>query len=325
MSIFLLSSLFLILVALGFMFGVDIFSGPAKNHEAVFRAQSLRLKNDVEALFNTPTPRSVYHPEGLNAASAYIQKEWEKLGLAVEKQSFNAEGTEVHNLIVRLGPAEGERWVVGAHYDVCSEDAAQNRGADDNASAVAVLLELSRLLVEQKIQVLRPIELVAYTTEEPPFFATKLMGSYVHAESLFKAKAKVKGMLSLEMLGYFSDEKGSQEYPSPLLRPFYPSTGNFLMIAGDLKAASLSRHLKKAFKKYGNIPTYSLNAPDVIPGIQFSDHRNYSPFGYPSAMLTDTAFYRNKNYHQVTDTPETLNYEKMADITQSLSYFLSRE
>jgi len=307
------------------MFGVSTKPRLGSQVDEAFKAQSERLKQDVLALYSTPQPRSIYYPESLNAASNYIQKEWEKLGLAVEKQSFEAQGVDVHNLIVRLGPKDGERWVVGAHYDSCSEDGVENRGADDNASAVAVLLEISRLIVESKIQLKRPLELVAYTTEEPPFFATKMMGSYVHAESLSRASVKVKGMLSLEMLGYFSEEKNSQEFPFAFLKAFYPSTGNFLMIAGDMKSSFLARNLKRSLHQYGTIPSYTLNSPDIIRGIQFSDHRNYPPFGYSSVMLTDTAFYRNKNYHQTTDTPDTLNYEKMADISQSLSSFLSRE
>ncbi len=323
--IFSFAALFVLAALLCFMFGVSTKPRLATQKEETPKAQSERLKQDVLALYSTPQPRSIYHPESLNIASNYIQQEWEKLGLTVEKQEFEAQGVDVRNLIVRLGPQEGERWVVGAHYDSCSEDGVENRGADDNASAVAVLLEVSRLIVENKIELKRPLELVAYTTEEPPFFATKMMGSYVHAESLSKTNTKVKGMLSLEMLGYFSEEKNSQEFPFSFLKAFYPSTGNFLMIAGDLKSAFLARSLRRALHQYGSIPSYTLSSPDLIEGIQFSDHRNYSPFGYTSLMLTDTAFYRNKNYHQVTDTPDTLNYEKMADISQSLTKFLSQQ
>lgn len=320
-----LSFLFVLVALLCFMFGVSAKPRLGTDKDVTLKAQSERLKQDVLALYSTPQPRSIYYPESLNAASKYIQQEWEKLGLSVEKQSFEAQGVDVHNLIVRLGPIEGERWVVGAHYDACSEEGVENRGADDNASAVAVLLEISRLIIENKIELKRPLELVAYTTEEPPFFGTKMMGSYVHAESLSKQKAKVKGMLSLEMLGYFSEEKNSQEFPFSFLKAFYPSTGNFLMIAGDIKSSFLARSLKRSLHQYGSIPSYTLNSPDLIRGIQFSDHRNYPPFGYTSVMLTDTAFYRNKNYHQTTDTPDTLNYDKMADISQSLAKFLSRE
>ncbi len=307
------------------VFGKDFIPSFFKKADFSVSAQSLRLKKDVQALVSTAQPRSVQNLKSLNQAASYIQKEWEKLGLHVYRQTYQAGGQELTNLRVVLGPTRGERWVIGAHYDVCTEDHPLNPGADDNASGVAVLLELSRLIVENKISLRRPLELVAFSSEEPPHFATPQMGSYIHAESLKKAKVAVKGMLSLEMLGYFTDSPGSQEFPFGFLRYIYPDRGNFLMVAGDLKSFALSRKVRKAFRRTVDLPTHSLNAPDVIRGIQFSDHRNYAAFGFRAVMLTDTAFYRNKNYHRSTDTWETLNFEKMAEAARALAYFTQHE
>lgn len=319
-------SLIIILSAILYLvFGKDFIPSLYGKKEFAAVPQAERIRKDLLALYSTPKPRSVHNLESLNLAATYIEDEWKKLGLSVERQEYRAEQYPVHNLIVRLGPTEGPRWVIGAHYDVCEEEMLENRGADDNASGVAVLLELSRLVVENKIELKRPLELVAYSTEEPPFFGKKEMGSYVHAESLSKANIEVKGMLSLEMLGYYSQAPGSQDFPFAFLKAFYPSVGNFLMVAGDLKSFALSRRIRRAFRKTVDLPTRSINAPDVIRGIQFSDHRNYSLFGYRAAMLTDTAFYRNKNYHRPTDVPENLNYPAMAEIAKALAFFVAEE
>jgi len=286
-------------------------------------AKPERLESDVRTLFGTPQPRSVLHMESLEIAAAHIKSEWQKLGLEVIEQKFSVEGVEYKNLIVSLGPKEGKRLVIGAHYDVCEEENTNARGADDNASGVAGLLELTRMLVESKVELKQRLDLVAYTLEEPPHFATQNMGSAIHAKSLKDAKAEVIGMISLEMIGYFSDAPNSQEYPIAQLKYFYPSVGNFVIVAGNIPSFSWNKKIKRAFQRFSKVEAHSISAPDFVRGIQFSDNLNYTALGYSAVMITDSAFYRNHNYHQVTDTPETLDYKRMAEVVNGVYGFLS--
>ncbi len=304
-------------VLLYVVFGHDFFGVPEAKTLPV-QASRTNLKADVSALFNTPEPRSVLHLKSLNLAADHIKTEWEKLGLTVTEQMFHVGGDEFKNLIVSFGPAKGKRYVIGAHYDVCEEEASNARGADDNASGVASLLELSRLLVKSKVTLTHRLDLIAWTLEEPPHYATPNMGSAVHAKFLKGANIEVGGMISLEMLGYYSDKPESQEFPFAFLKYFYPSVGNFIMVAGNIPSFGWNQKIKEAFQRYSKVPIASISAPAFIRGIQFSDHRNYGAEGFHSTMLTDTAFYRNHNYHQSTDTPNTLNYEKMAEIVNGL-------
>ncbi|MFN0124406.1 MAG: M28 family peptidase [Blastocatellia bacterium] len=163
-----------------------------------------------------------------------------------------------------------------------------------------------------------PVELVAYTLEEPPFFRGELMGSAVHARALRERGARVRAMISLEMIGCFSDTPASQEFPNPALRLLYPSVGNFIAVAGDFRQIGLVREMKGAMRRAGAIPVYSINAPGWLPGIDFSDHLNYWNAGYPAVMVTDTSFYRNKNYHTPQDTADKLDYNRMAGVVQAV-------
>ncbi len=185
-------------------------------------------------------------------------------------------------------------------------------GADDNASGIAGMLELARLVNENPA--FHNVNFVAFALEEPPFFRTRNMGSYVFAESLYNKGIKVKGMVSLEMIGYYSDKKGSQFYPLPIFRWIYPNVGNYIAFVGNLRSGSFTRRFKKIFKNCSSMPCESLNSVSIIPGIDFSDHLSFWHFDYPAFMITDTAFYRNPNYHNLGDTSETLDYEKTAEL-----------
>jgi hypothetical protein len=149
--------------------------------------------------------------------------------------------------------------------------------------------------------------------EEPPFFRSNNMGSAVYAKSLSESGAEVKLMIALEMIGYFSDEQGSQDYPSPLLGLYYPSAGNFIAIVDQMWSVQAQR-MKKSMARATELPVCSINAPGFIPGIDFSDHINFWHNGYPAVMVTDTAFYRNHAYHTNDDRAERLNYKKMAQV-----------
>ena len=271
-----------------------------------------KLREYVNKLSEELVPRDAAHPENMARTADYIRDQLELFVKRVEDQPYMVDGMKVRNVRAFLGPETEKRIVVGAHYDV----AGPYPGADDNASGVAGLLELARLLAEENLTV--QVELVSYPLEEPPYFYTKKMGSYIHAKSLKDEGVKVRAMIALEMIGYFSDDEGSQAYPLILLKPFYPSKGNFIAVVGKLFQTSIVRKIKKAMKNAGPLPVESINAPKLVPGIAFSDHLNYWRNGYPAVMITDTAMYRNPNYHTASDRAGTLDYEKMAQVVDGV-------
>jgi hypothetical protein len=264
------------------------------------------LRIHVRTLSEKLSPRDESHPQNLDLVAEYIRQEFEKTSGRVTEQPFSVRGETYKNIIVQFGPETGERVVVGAHYDT----AGPRPGADDNASGVAGLIELAKLLNRQTIPLC--IELVAYTLEEPPNFRTPEMGSAVLAASLKREGVRVRAMFSLEMIGYFDDTADSQSYPSPLLSSFYPSRGNFIAVVGNLGEGLLVRRIKGAMIRASTLPVRSINAPAMISGIDFSDHLNYWNQGYPAVMITDTAFYRNHAYHSSEDTASKLDYRRMA-------------
>lgn len=274
-----------------------------------------RLKSHVRILSENFTPRNYQYPENLNATALYIQKEFEAMGLVVTEQRYLLNGNEYKNLVISLGPENGSKIIIGAHYDA----AGPYPGADDNASGIAGLIELARILSQQSLQ--KNITLVAYTLEEPPIYASSGMGSYVHAKSEFEKDQDIDLMISLEMIGYFSEKKGSQTFPLKLLNLFYPTKGNYIVIVDQL-ASTRAREVKKGMAKAMSIPVHSINAPKSIPGIDFSDHRSYWNFGYDAIMISDTSFYRNSAYHTQRDTYERLDYKKMAEVVNGLGNYL---
>jgi len=271
-----------------------------------------RLQRDVETLSMKFAPRNASHPERLDAVADYIREQLVAAGGRVDDQDVPADGRTYRNVIARFGPDGGERLVVGAHYDT----AGSTPGADDNASGVAGLLEIARLLGAAPPATC--VELVAYTLEEPPHFRTPRMGSAVHASALKAQGVEVRAMIALEMIGYFTDAEGSQGSPAPLLGLLYPSQGNFVAVVGNIGTGLLVRRIKGAMQATTELPVHSLNAPGALPGVDFSDHLNYWKAGYPAVMVTDTAFYRNANYHTVRDTAETLDYGRMAQVVQGV-------
>ncbi|MDH5232762.1 MAG: M28 family peptidase [Gammaproteobacteria bacterium] len=276
------------------------------------------LKKVVTELSVNIGARNFDQSEGLEKASRYIVGEFEKQGHKVVLQKYVIEEIdEVENIIVSLGPKDAERIVVGAHYDTYRDQP----GADDNASGVAGLLALAGFLKKHESNLKRRIDFVAYTLEEPPFFRSEFMGSYIHAKSLKDNNIDVLGMISLEMIGYYSNKENSQEYPLGLMKIMYPTTGDFIGVVSNVS----SNGLKSQFAEYlavSSIPVETLSAPSWLVGVDFSDHLNYWQFGYDAIMVTDTAFYRNANYHQKTDIIETLNFKLMAEVIRGVSYGL---
>jgi len=269
----------------------------------------IRLRNHVETLAVQYAPRNYTERQKLNACADYIHNHFQRTGGRVSEQLFSVEaGSEYRNVIVSYGPTNGARIVVGAHYDASG----QTPGADDNASGVAGLIELAHLLGRTELN--QRVDLVAYSLEEPPFFATDDMGSAHHARSMHDAGVDVDAMICLEMIGFFSDEKNSQRFPSFLIRMLYPNRGNYIAVIGSWGDRQLIRRVKKSMKGATDLPVYSMSAPKGFPGLDLSDHRNYWQHNYTAVMITDTAFYRNNHYHQRSDTPDTLDYDRMAQV-----------
>jgi hypothetical protein len=282
-------------------------------------SSSPRVRAHVEHLAGSLGERHVLRPRALDAARDYIVRVWEDQGHRVERQSYVAHGVPVANLEVTLPARErtGEVIVVGAHYD----SAPGTPGADDNASGVAALLELSRLLAG--LEARRTLRLVAFVNEEPPFFMTGEMGSSVYARRVKERGEDIHLMLSLEMLGYYSDEPGSQRYP-PLFRHFYPDRGHFIGLVSNLASRRRLGELARAFREASDFPCEHTATFGWVPGIWFSDHVSFWQLGYPAAMVTDTAYYRNPHYHQASDTPDKLDYERLAAVTSGLAGALER-
>jgi Zn-dependent M28 family amino/carboxypeptidase len=270
------------------------------------------LKAHVRFFTDLKPARNWLNTESLNKAADYIAAHFDKTLGNSERQWFEVEGKRYQNVICRFGPQEGPRFVIGAHYDVEGD----SPGADDNASAVAGLLEIARLLSLHEGKLPHPVELVAYTLEEPPYFTTESMGSLYHASQLKENNIPVKLMISLEMIGYFTDQPNSQQYPDPSLLQVYPSIGNFIGVIGKIGQESAVREVTRLMKEKCDIGVESINAPVEMPGIANSDHRNYWRMGYDAVMIDDTSFYRNPNYHTNYDTMDTLDFEKMAEVVK---------
>jgi Zn-dependent M28 family amino/carboxypeptidase len=201
--------------------------------------------------------------------------------------------------------------VIGAHYD----SVAGTAGANDNASGVAALLELGRLLKKTKPE--RTVRLVAFVNEEPPWFQTEEMGSLVYARRAKKRGERIVAMLALETIGCYSDLPKSQHYPAPF-NMFYPDTGNFIAFVGNLRSRSLLRRAIGTFRATTPFPSEGVAAPESISGIGWSDHWSFWQEGYPALMVTDTAPFRYLHYHESEDTPEKLDYERMARVVTGL-------
>jgi Zn-dependent M28 family amino/carboxypeptidase len=277
----------------------------------VERANASLLRRHVEFLTQEAAPRDSDHPESLDRAAAYIRREFEQSSARVADQAWQVRGRDYRNVIASFGPADGPLGpilIVGAHYDAFGDFGA-NPGADDNASGTAGLLELARLLAAHPPG--HRVDLVAYANEEPPFFGSPWMGSAVHARSL--ARQDVRGMICLEMIGYFTAE---QPWPSAVLRLLYPRRGDFIAVVGRWADRDLTRSVKRAMRgaeSVGGVPVHSFTGPRSA-GIDASDQLSYWDAGIPAVMITDTSFLRNPNYHNPGDTADTLDYERMAGV-----------
>jgi len=274
------------------------YAGPLPPLSGEGRALSLRLRLHVAAL------AAAERNTDLETPARYIEAAFSRLGFEPQSQYFESGGRKVRNIEIGSGSI-----IVGAHYDTVPG----SPGADDNASGVAVLIELAAMKL--------PVRFVAFANEEMPYFLGPEMGSWTWASRARERGDTVFAMFSLEMLGYYSDAPGSQVYPFPLSF-FYPDRADFIAFVGDLGARGLVHRAIKSFRRNAQFPSHGVAAPGFIPGVSWSDHWSFRRHGFPAIMITDTAFYRYPHYHLPTDTPEKLDYERMARVTLGLAEML---
>lgn len=314
---------------------MSTYKGPLPELTAEERLLSSRLFNHVTVLAGDIGARSLTDaPDGLAKAAAYIDYVLRDYEYSPEREefrvrTFNSNRREITETGISLPRVEhttcniiaevaGDRKaseivVVGAHYDGVYNCPAAN----DNGSGVAALLELAKLM--RRSSPARSLRFVAFTNEEPPFFRTDKMGSFVYAKGCKERNERIVAMICLETIGFYSSEANSQKYPHALLGTCFPSTGNFVSFVSNLKSARLLRRALKAFRKSVKFPSEGVSLPTAIRGVDFSDQFNFWKFGYPALMVTDTAFLRYPHYHEAEDTPDKLDYGMLARVVTGLA------
>jgi hypothetical protein len=274
-----------------------------------------RLQEHVRAVASRP--HNVSHPHELEQAALYLEGTLAGMGYQVDRQPFRADSAEVRNIEVAVEPAASaadvKTLVVGAHYD----SYAHAPGANDNGTGTAGVIELARLLADLRGRSSIRIRLVLFVNEEPPYFKTELMGSLVYAKRLKQSSEPVLGMFSLETLGFYSDAPHSQRYPPPL-GLLYPTTGNFVAFVGLISSRAFVRRTVASFRALVPFPSEGGTALGIIPGIDWSDHWAFEQVGIPALMITDTALFRYPHYHTAADSPDKIDYDRLARVVSGL-------
>jgi hypothetical protein len=290
--------------------GRNISSAAALNDaEVALRAE---LFADVHALAGDIGERNLNRYPQLVAATDLIEASLARAGLTPQRDSYDLRGRACHNIEVEIRGTRPEILVVGAHYD----SVFGSPGANDNASGVAGLLALARRFAGKPCG--QTLRFVAFVNEEPPYFQTEEMGSLVYARRCKARGDKISAMISLETIGYFSDEPRSQKYPSPGLGFFYPTKGNFIGFVGNLPSRALVRRAVGLFREQKKIPSEGAALPSFVPGVGWSDQWSFWQCGYPAIMVTDTAPFRYPHYHSSTDTPDKLDYDRFALVVSGM-------
>jgi Zn-dependent M28 family amino/carboxypeptidase len=283
-----------------------------------------QLRDHLQVLTVAIGERSVYLPDNLKKTTAYIKKFYRDIGIAVYGQSYAYSDLPVENIVAEIssGDRPKHRLLLGAHYD----SVAGTVGADDNASAIAVQLEVARhlakLIVEENLDL--TVKFVSFALEEPPVYGTRHMGSRVYAKTARRQAEKIDAMICLEMVGYACREPGCQHYPFPLMFMNYPKEGNFIGIVNNFKSRGFAGNLAAQFQKNRQLPVVRLTVPFngwVLPAVRLSDHASFWDRGFRAVMVTDSAFFRNPHYHTAADTMDRLDFNFMAELVKSLLIF----
>jgi len=272
------------------------------------------IQRDVRALAETIGERNVTRPDALNAARDYIEASFARFGFTPKRETYSVAGVACSNVIAEIAGSSkrSEIVVVGAHYD----SVVGSPGANDNASGTAALLSLARHFSTTRPA--RTLRFVAFVNEEPPWFQTDDMGSRVHAKASRARGDDIIAMLSLETLGCYSDAADSQRYPAPILNLVYPSRGNFVAFVSNLSSRSLLRDVIREFRESDTVPSAGGALPEFVSGVGWSDHESFWREGYPAVMVTDTAVYRDANYHEKSDTADAVDFARLACVAIAL-------
>lgn len=273
-----------------------------------------RLRAHIETLSAQIGERNIFNnPAALEAAAGYIRQQWSDQGYAVSDQRYRARGIDSANLeVTRPGNERPEEiLLLGAHYD----SVRGSPGANDNASGVAALIEISRLI--RHADPGRTVRFIAFTNEEPPFFYMRKMGSLIYAKAARARSDNILLMVSLETIAYYRSESKTQRYP-PLFKYFHPDRANFIAFVSNIRSRRQLRQAAAAFRAASDFPCEESATFACVPGVGWSDHSSFWRYGYPAMMVTDTAFYRYPYYHTSADTPDKLDYDSLARVTEGL-------
>ena len=297
-----------------FAFGQDNADEPSVDH-APKAGSSTRLREIISHLSERIGERNLSRPKKLNETVTYVQKMLESMGYSIDRQSFSVSGIECHNLIAEVVGSVSPKEIVliCAHYD----SARGTPGANDNGTGVAALIEIAEQLRGK--QFTRTVRLVAFANEEPPYFQRDgLMGSWVYAKACRARGDDLKIVMSLETLGYYTDEPQSQKYP-PLLAVLYPSTGNFIGFVSNVESRQQLTDTVKIFRKHCKVDAQIAALPGDLKGVGWSDHWSFWQEGYSGIMVTDTAPFRYPHYHEATDTIDKIEFVRYSQVVDGLA------
>ncbi len=296
-------------------FGVKM---PEKNISSAAPLSSAEIKlrdeliADVRILGGEIGERNMARYSQLNAAADFIENSFSRAGLHPRRDTYDLHGRACHNIEAEIRGARSEILIIGAHYD----SVFGSPGANDNGSGVAAMLALSRRFARTSSQ--HTLRFVAFVNEEPPYFLSEQMGSFVYAGRCKARGDQISAMISLETIGYFSDAPHSQTYPAPGLGVFYPTVGNFIGFVANVHSRALLRRSIAFFRKHAGVPSEGAALPAFIPGVSWSDQWAFWQHGYPGIMVTDTAPFRYPHYHSATDTPDKLDYNRFALVVSGM-------
>jgi len=291
---------------------------PGRNvsNSAALSSAEIELRDeliaDVRILGGEIGERNMARYPQLNAAADFIENSFARTGLVPRRDSYELQGLACHNIEAEIRGSSPEIVLVGAHYD----SVFGSPGANDNGSGVAATLALARRFAQKPAQ--HTLRFVAFVNEEPPYFLTEQMGSFVYAGRCKARGDQISAMISLETIGYFSDAPHSQTYPSLGLGVFYPTVGNFIGFVGNVRSRALLRRAIALFRKHSRLPSEGAALPSFIPGVSWSDQWAFWQHGYPGIMITDTAPFRYPHYHSATDTPDKLDYDRFALVVSGM-------
>ena len=324
-SLIRLSILFAVLLIIALWMWLTMFRMPEKSYKGQLpplQKEEIILQNllqqDIQKIAVEIGARNYSQYQNLNATKDFFEATLTQLGYKVKQQEYKIDKKSYYNLEVeRLGTEKpNEVILIGGHYD----SAFSTPGANDNGTGAAATLELARIFAKKSTK--RTVRFVEFTNEEPPFFWTENMGSLVYAKQIDPQKEKILAMLSLETMGYFSDQEGSQKYPFPI-GLLYPQQGNFISFIGNLNSGDLVRRSISSFRRHTKFPSEGAALPSWIPGIGWSDQWSFWQQGYQGIMVTDTAPYRYLHYHTENDTFDKINFDKLARVVSGLSAVIS--